>query len=452
MSYINNYKRFILNGITLSATSFLLRWSNVIFNSYISKRLGTEGMGIYSLVQTLFGFAITFACSGVNLGTTRLVSESLAKQRPKECKSAMKKCILYSLFFSTIAFLFMYIGSKFLGIKLLGDVRTVMSIKILAFSLPFISLSSGFSGYFSACRKAYRSAVVVFIEQGACIGITVKIITVVGEKSLEAACNSVAIGTVVAEVISFLCNVCLYIYDTQREKQGNNRLSKLLLKKLFNISLPLALSTYIRSGLITIEHLLIPYGLRKNGASLATSLSSYGLIQGMVFPVIMFPSSIIYSFAGLVVPELSRFNELGDRNKINQAVTKILRYSLFYSIGIAGIIMCFSYEISLVFYGKAEAYQYIKLFAPLITVMYLDGAIDSILKGLNEQIYSMKINITEALLSIILVYTLIPKFGIKGYIITIFVCEIFNCCMSMLKLIKIFPMRISLVFYLRLVC
>ena len=437
MSTINNYKKFLLNGLILTATSFFLRWTGVLFNSYISKKLGSEGMGIYTLVQTLFGFAVTFACSGINLGTTRLVSEALARGRVREAKTAIKKCVIYSLSFSLTALAFLYIGANFLGCKILGDPRTVKSIRILSLSLPFVSLSSVFNGYFSAARKAYKSASVIFIEQFACISITVKTLSLLLGKGLEFACVSVAIGTFIAEAISLAFNIILYALDIWKLKIQNTRVNKQLSKKLFKISLPLALSTYVRSGLVTVEHLLIPYGLRKNGATLASSLSSYGLIQGMVFPVIMFPSSIIYSFAGLVVPELSRYNELNDKSKINRAVTIILRYSLLYSIGMAGIITCFSYEISLVFFGNAEAHSYIKLFAPLITIMYLDGAVDSILKGLNEQLYSMKINIADAFLSVILVYTLIPKFGIKGYIIAIFVCEIFNCCMSMLRLVKI---------------
>ena len=444
MITINNYRKFIINGIAVTTTSFFLRWTNVIFNSYISKKLGTEGMGIYSLVQTLFGFALTFACSGINLGTTRLVSEGLARGRIEEVKQAVKKCTCYSLLFSGVAFLFLFFGANILGTAILGDPRTVTSIKILSFALPFISLSSVFSGYFSAARKAYKSASVVFIEQITCITLTVKMLSFFSGKSLESACNSVAIGTVFAEIISLICNALLYVYDIKKKKSVSFRVSKDLSRKLIKISIPLALSTYFRSGLITVEHLLIPYGLRKNGASVASSLSSYGLIQGMVFPIIMFPSFIIYSFAGLVVPELARCKELGDNTKINSAVAKILRYSLVYSIGTAGVITCFSYEISFTFFGSSEAHQYIKMLAPLITVMYFDGAVDSVLKGLNEQLYSMKINIADSVLSVLLIYTLIPKIGIKGYMIALFTCELFNCCMSMLKLMKICSPDLSL--------
>ena len=49
------------NGLLLTVTSLFLRWCALLFNGYISKKLGAEGMGIYSLVQSVLGFAITFA-------------------------------------------------------------------------------------------------------------------------------------------------------------------------------------------------------------------------------------------------------------------------------------------------------------------------------------------------------------------------------------------------------
>jgi len=76
--------------------------------------------------------------------------------------------------------------------------------------------------------------------------------------------------------------------------------------------------------------------------------------------------------------------------------------------------------------------------------MYLDGAIDGLLKGLNEQIHSMKINIMDAALSVLLVYFLVPHFGVNGYVVAIFACEIFNCGMSLLRLINITQPEISL--------
>ena len=67
-------------------------------------------------------------------------------------------------------------------------------------------------------------------------------------------------------------------------------------------------SAYVRSGLISIEHMLIPVGLEKHGLTKSNALSLYGIIQSMVLPIVLFPSALISSFAGLLVPELGECN------------------------------------------------------------------------------------------------------------------------------------------------
>ena len=432
-----NIKKFIANGLCLTLTSLLLRWVGVLFNTYISNNLGSEGMGVYTLVQNVFSFAVTFACSGINLGATRIISESIANNDFYGVKKSLKICIIYSLFFSVTSLLLTYGLSEYIGNKILGDARTVKSIKILALSLPFISLSSVFNGYFSAVRKVYKSAGGMIFEKFIQIGFTVNIMSAFSVKGIEFACVAVAFGTLLSEILSLLYNAVLCVADFKKYKimpqYSNNNAGNKLLK----ISLPLAVSAYARSGLITLEHLLIPIGLRKSGKSYTASMSLYGLVQGMVFPIIMFPSCIIYSFSGLLVPELAEYNELGNKEQINKTISTVLKYTLIFSLGVSGILMCYSYELSMAFYKSAEAFDYIRLFSPLVVIMYLDGAVDAILKGLNEQLHSMKINIADALLSVFFVYTLVPLWGIKGYIVAIFICEVFNCSMSLVRLVKV---------------
>lgn len=434
---MRTFKKFLTDGLILTATSLLLRWVGVAFNTFISNKLGSEGMGVYSLVQSVFGFAVTFSCSGINLGATRLISEAIARNNGREIIDSVKRCTIYSLFFSLTAACIVGTCANYIGSILLGDVRTVKAVRLLAVSLPFISLSSVFNGYFSAVRRVYKSATVMIVEELVQVTVTVKILSLFSLRGVEYACLAVAAGTVISEILSLLYNLILWLFDVRRHRIENGKHSDVLTKKLLGISLPLALSSYIRSGLLTVEHLLIPYGLRKNGSGYSQAMSTYGLIHGMVFPIIMFPSCLIYSFSGLLVPELAAYKEKKQYDKINKAVSKVLRYALLFSIGAAGIMICFSYELSMLIYNSSEAYGYIKLFAPLITVMYLDGAVDGILKGLNEQLHSMKINIADAFLSVLLVYFLIPIFGVKGYVAAIFVCEIFNCGMSLIRLVQI---------------
>ena len=76
---MKNIRKFLLNAVMLCAVSMLMRTVGVAFNVYVSNRAGAESMGLYSLLSGVYGFALTFATSGVNLATMRLVASALGK-------------------------------------------------------------------------------------------------------------------------------------------------------------------------------------------------------------------------------------------------------------------------------------------------------------------------------------------------------------------------------------
>ena len=62
--------------------------------------------------------------------------------------------------------------------------------------------------------------------------------------------------------------------------------------------------------------------------------------------------------------------------------------------------------------------------------------VDAILKGIGEQIYSMRVNIIDSFLSVILIIILLPKFGIYGYVLVIFITELLNTSLSIIRLLS----------------
>jgi stage V sporulation protein B len=62
--------------------------------------------------------------------------------------------------------------------------------------------------------------------------------------------------------------------------------------------------------------------------------------------------------------------------------------------------------------------------------MYLDTTVDGMLKGMGLQTASMRINILDAAISLLLVWQLIPRVGVDGYLLTIYVSETLNFILS----------------------
>jgi stage V sporulation protein B len=103
----------------------------------------------------------------------------------------------------------------------------------------------------------------------------------------------------------------------------------------------------------------------------------------------------------------------------------------------------FSEELGYVVYDSYSAGIYIAVLAPVVPIMYLDHVTDSVLKGIGEQVYSMWVNISDSILSIILVWFLIPRMGIMGYAVCIVVMEGYNFILSAIRLCKRIRFRVS---------
>ena len=97
----------------------------------------------------------------------------------------------------------------------------------------------------------------------------------------------------------------------------------------------MAFSAYLRSGLVTVEHMLIPWGLQRSGSSREKSLAAYGTVHSMVFPLVLFPSALSGSFAGLLVPEIAESVAIQDRARIDRIIDKVLHAVLIFSIATA---------------------------------------------------------------------------------------------------------------------
>ncbi len=454
MKKITRLKKYFMSALILSLSSILLRSISVIFNVFLSNKIGNEGMGLVTLTSGVYSFGITLATSGINFAVVRLVSGALpysGKLSPKSntlVSKIMKNALLYCLFFSTLATFLMFFGAKPIGIYLLDEPRVVPSLKIMAPSFLPISISSMINGYFYAVRRVYKNVIVSFCEQAVKITVISSLLILVFPSKISYSCLAIALGGLIGEISSVLINISLFLFDKIKHKPtksenvaiwkttSKNGKEDLESPSVFNSAFPVAVSAYARSFLNTIEHLLIPWGLKRNGLAGGMALASYGTLCGMVFPLIFFPSSVLGAFSSLLIPEIASSFQAKDFSRIKRIVSKVFGFSLIFSICVSGVFISFSQEIGLYFFNSLEAGIFIKLLAPLIPLMYLDSAVDAILKGLGEQVYSMRINIIDSLVSVFLVLILLPKIGIYGYIIVIYITELLNASFSIIRLLN----------------
>ena len=430
-------KVFLVNTIILILSSLVLRAIGMGFGVYISNRIDKETLGIFQLIMSVYMFGVTLATSGINLASTRIVSEELTVSNEYGAKKAAKKCISFSLICGILASLFIFINSNFIVQICLHNKVDVWVIYLICIALPFISMSASINGYFTAIRKVYKTISSQFFEQFIKILISAYLINLFFPKGLNYICVSLILGDVISEIASFIYLYILYIFDKRIYRTVANRQSPINNKRILRISVPVALTSYIRSGLSTLKQIMIPSSLERSGLECSQALSQYGIITGMAMPIISFAGLFINSFSGLLVPEFSRYYIKKDYKRIKEVTTFILFITSLISITITILIFCFASQISNLIYHDIQIAIYLKLLAPLMLFMYTDTVIDSILKGLDAQTSVMIINIIDLIISLTIIYFVVPILGLLGYILSLFISELLNFILSSFKLYRI---------------
>lgn len=429
-----------------------MRTVSVVWGAYISGRIGAEGMGLYSLIMSAYAFAVTLATSGINLAVVRLVSEELALGNGRGAIRATRRCLCCALAFGTGAAILLFSLARLISGELLGDARTEMSLRALSASLPFIAVSNVFSGYFAAVKRIYKNAASAVVEQFIKIGIIYALLAALAPRGVEYACLALVVGASVSEGISFSYMLVLYLIDKRRHiKKTDDMPTGDFTKRLLGISMPIALSAYLRSGLVTVEHVLIPRGLRLYGANTSEALSLYGVIHGMVFPLVLFPAALCQTFASLIVPELSelkaKYKSVKESRHIKYIVSRSIKFGLLFAVFVAAVMIVFADELGMLVYKNELCGKYIRIFGALVPIMYLDTVVDGMLKGLGEQLASMKYNIIDSAASVLIVLFLVPRMGVDGYVLCVFITEILNFSLSIGRLLKVTGARFKVVEY-----
>lgn len=432
-------KQFLFNTLLLTATSMLMRFLAMGFQIYLSQTIGAAGIGLYELLMSAYGLAAALAVSGVRLSTIRLLVERRAGSG--ECQEdVLSLCLTYSVLLGTGAGLLLRWISGFAASQWLDAPELAVCLRILAFSLPCASVSSCLNGCFSALRRGGKIALIQSLEFAVHMAAVLCCMAVSPPETPAEACRLLAICGLCADIFSVTLAVLLW------KKEGSRLVPPelTLAPKLLQIAVPDAVGSWVRSGLVTAKHLLIPKGLRKTGFSAQASLAAYGVIQGMVMPVLTFPHVLLGTVSALLVPEVAEIRAEGQDIRMSAALERLFRFTLLFSFFTAcGMLFCGG-ALGETLYHSGEAANYIRLLAPLTPLMYLDTTVDGVLKGLGLQAVSMRINILDAAVSLLLVWRLIPRTGLQGYMATLYISETMNFLLSYRKLSQCVSLRISL--------
>lgn len=432
-------KKILINALIIIVTSLLFNTVTISFRVYLSNKIGTEGIGLYQLIASVYMVALLFVVSGINTAVSRLVAEEGGRASFPISKALIVRAVSVSFLYSIPAFLFLFFGAEFIGSVLLGDERTVFALQLLAVGMPFAGVSACIKGYFYAVSKIMRPVGSQAVELGIQILIIVKIMDYFALGGPEYACAAIAVGGAIAELSSCMYLLTIYRFERKKNDGGIAEIfyQNRILKRLLYISFPISAGSLVRTCLKTLENIMIPVGFERYGFTKKAALEEYGKIQGMVMPVLLFPASVILAFSSLLIPDISEANALGQKKRIHSSVERALQLTFILSILVSGLFFFFSEKLGPTIYEGAECEFLMKVLAPLIPLIYVDVIANELLQGLDQQISVLQYNIADAVTRIVLIFYLLPVKEVVGLITVMYASNLFSLVLSLRRLLKV---------------
>ena len=420
------------NMLLLTGVNFLLRGFSMVFGVYLSGRIGAEGLGLFQFIGTVGSLAMTLGLSGARVSAMYLCAEEYGARRLGGVRQAMRCCLHYGLIVSGLAAVLLWMLAEPIARTWIRNPDAVRSLRILAVFLPVNCVSSILTGYYTACNRVRSMIGVEVGERMLSLALTVLFLRGAGTDT-SLCCAAVILGGNLAGVVATGVLLARYFREVGgAEAEAPERAMR---GRLLRLAVPLAFSDYLRAALSSLEQFLIPWGLAIYSGSQSGSMAAYGVIHGMVFPILMFPATFLYSLSDLMVPELARRKATGNQNRIRQLTKRCLQMGLLFAGGVAGLMFVLAEPLGQLIYHSAEAGSFIRVFSPMVLMLYMDALVDGMEKGLGQQVATVRYNTITSFLDVVLLGLLLPRRGIGGYLFTFVVTHAVNFALSLRRLL-----------------
>lgn len=414
-------------ALLLTGANLVLRMAAMSFQVYLSARIGAAGVGLLQLVLSVKMLAFTLGSAGVRTCALYLSAEALGRRH--SVRPVLSGCFQYGLLFSLPVAAGLWIFAPQIAARWIGDAAAEAALRAFALFLPVGCLNGVMTGLFTAAGRLRTLVAVEFLEQGCAMAVTFALLSRWAEEDPGRACLSVALGASAASALSLWA---LWILRREGEARGELRPPY---RRVFGMALPVGLADDLRAGLNTVENLIIPRRLALF-AGTVNAMADYGVLHGMVFPVLMFPAAILASLADLLVAEFSRCARRRGQVRVRYLARQGLRVSLLFGICAGGVLFVSARPLSELLYHSEAAGACLRLYAPLVPVLYLDGVVDAMCKGLGQQSANARYNLATNVLDVALLWLLLPRYGMGGYYFSFTASHLVNFALSFRRLTR----------------
>ncbi len=419
---------FWAGTVILTAAGLTSRLIGFFYRAFLSQTFGEEGMGIYQLLSPVMALSFSLTAAGIQTAVSKFTASETTTHDYRSSLRILCAGLLLSMPLSAACAWLLYRHAQFIALTFLLEERTAPLLRVFALSIPFCALHSLVNGYFYGVKRAGIPAATQIAEQLARVGSVYLICSYLEAHRQAPGIVCAMIGLTIGECFSTLLSlaaVCLRFLRLSPPPSFSPSFRRPLrralslresLRRILFLAMPLTASRIAVNFLQSIEAVSIPDALVRYGYSHSQALSVYGVLTGMALPLILFPTALVNSACVLLLPVVSEADENGRHGTIRRLVHRSILYcTLFGALCTAGFLLIGRRAGFFLFHSEMAG-SFILTLSFICPLLYLSGALSSILHGLGKTGTTFLLNMIVLVSRLFFIFRLVPLIGIQGYL------------------------------------
>jgi len=421
---------FIAGTMILLAAGIINRLFGFIPRIALPRIIGAEGVGLYQLGFPFLYAVLTLITGGVPLAVAKLVAEAESEGNERRVRGILYIALIIT---SALGIGFMaacLFASPWITSNLLTDRRVYYTFLCMSPIIPIAGISSVLRGYFQGRQNMIPSAASSVMETLVRVAMSIACAYMLRPYGIEMAAAGAMIGVLIGETAGFTVLLVQYLKSRRgyqfylTAKIGANTLFTGIpayLRRLLTISVPVTGSRLIGSFSYLTESILITQSLALAGVATAVATAQYGMLTGMVMPVVYLPSALTFSLAVSLVPSLSEAAAKHDMRTIHKRLHQSLRLALVTGAPFAVVMIVLAEPLCQLLYGHGEVGKLLKMVAPIALFIYFQAPLNSALQALDRPGSALVNTLIGAIVKLGCIYLLAsrPEWGIRGAVLAI---------------------------------
>ena len=370
--------KFIKSTVILLIGGFITKIIGMFIRIIMSRKLGPEGMGIYSLMMPTFSLLIALSQFGFPISISKLISE-----RKRNNFKIMVSVVPIAVIINLILIIFMFIFSKPISVYLLHENRCFLGLFSMGITLPFISTSSILRGYFFGKEKMIPHVLSNVVEDIARMLLLYFGIPYFLNIGIDKCMAYMILTNVISESISI---VVLLLFLPKKFDLSNVSLKadKNNLKDLVRIGSSSTSSRIIGNIGYFLEPIILTSLLLYSGYNKDFIVTEYGIINGFVMPILLLPSFFTSAISHALLPNISYAYSNGMTKVVKKKLKQSILISLLVGIPSTIIFMLFPNKLLLLIYNTNKGINYIRVLALPFILHYIQAPISASLQAMGK--------------------------------------------------------------------